>query len=63
MEAEKNLILSAFLRGVPSTEIMVFVSLVWEPGYQAGTAEMLADEWGRLLASPPMQGHTGEIGQ
>ena len=27
MEAEKNLILSAFLRGVPSKEIMVFVSL------------------------------------
>ena len=47
MTVEKNLILSAFLRGVPSKEIMVYVSLVWELGYQTGTAEMLADEWGR----------------
>ena len=56
MEAEKNLILNAFPRGVPPKEILVLINLVWELGYQAGTAEMLADEWGRLLASPLMQG-------
>ncbi len=48
MEAEENLILSAFPHGVSSKEILVLFNLVWELGYQAGTAEMLADEWERL---------------
>ena len=52
MKAEKNMILGAFPRGVPPKEIPVLINLVWKLGYQAGTAEMLADEWKRLLASP-----------
>ena len=58
MEAEKTLILGAFPHGVPPKEIPTLINLVWELGYQAGTAEMLADEWGRLLASPLMQGES-----
>ena len=50
MKAEKNLILGAFPHGVPPKELPVLIGLVWELGYQAGTAEMLADEWERLLA-------------
>ena len=64
MGAEKTLILDAFPRGVPPKEIPTLINLVWELGYQAGTAEMLADEWGRLLASPLMQdAPAGETGQ
>ena len=64
MEAEKNLILGAFPHGLPPKEIPTLINLVWELGYQAGTAEMLADEWKRLLASPLMQGaQTGKTGQ
>lgn len=55
MEAEKNLILNAFRMPLPR-ELSVLIGLVWELGYQAGTAEMLADEWERLLASTLMQG-------
>ena len=46
MEADNNLILGAFPHGVPPKEILVLTNLVWELGYPAGTAEMLADEWG-----------------
>ena len=56
MKAEKSLILGAFPHGVPPKEIPVLINLVWELGYQAGTAEMLADEWKRLLAPPLNQG-------
>ena len=64
MGAEKNLILGAFTHGVPPKEIPTLISLVWELGYQAGTAEMLADEWERLLASPLMQdASSGKTGQ
>ena len=30
--------------GVPPKDVPVLINLVWELGYQAGTAEMLADE-------------------
>ena len=64
MGAEKTLILGAFPRGVPPKEIPTLINLVWELGYQAGTAEMLADEWERLLASPLMQdASSGKTGQ
>ena len=52
MKAEKSMILGAFPHGVPPKEIPVLINLVWKLGYQAGTAEMLADEWKRLVASP-----------
>ena len=51
MKEEKPLILGAFPKGVPQKEFPILIKLVWELGYQAGTAEMLADEWERLLAS------------
>lgn len=60
MEAEKYLILGAFRDGLPPKELPVLIHLVWELGYQAGTAEMLADEWERLLASPLMKDHAGD---
>ena len=64
MNTEKNLILVAFPHGVPPKELPALINLVWELGYQAGTAEMLADEWERLLASTLMQGApAGENGQ
>ena len=63
MEAEKSLVIGAFPHGVQSKEVLVLVNLVWELGYQAGTAEMLADEWERLLASPLMQCHAGDTDQ
>jgi len=64
MEAEKNLILGAFPDGVAPKEIQALINLVWELGYQAGTAEMLADEWERLLASPLMRSApAGESGR
>ena len=64
MEAEKNLILGAFRDGLPPKELPALINLVWELGYQAGTAEMLADEWERLLEFPLMQGSpTGATGQ
>ena len=59
MKAEKNLILGAFPDGVPPKAIPVLINLVWELGYQAGTAEMLADEWERLLVSPAEARRTG----
>lgn len=48
MEAEKNLLFKAFPWGLPPKDISSLVILVWELGYQAGTAAMLADEWERL---------------
>ena len=64
MEAENTLILGAFTHGLPPKELPTLINLVWELGYQAGTAEMLADEWERLLASPLMQGtSSGKTGQ
>ena len=62
MEAEKNLLLDAFPHGVPTKEIPSLVILVWELGYQAGIAAMLADEWERLLERP-LGAPTGETGQ
>ena len=56
MGAEKNLILGAFPNGLPPKELSSLVILVSELGYVAGTAEMLADEWERMLPSPRPQG-------
>ena len=64
MKAEKNLILDVFPHGVHPKEVPVLINLVWELGYQAGTAEMLADEWERLLPSRQRQGTpTEDTGQ
>ena len=63
IEAKKNLILGAFPHGIPPKEIPVLINPVWELGFQAGTAEVLADERERLRASPQMQGHAGETGR
>ncbi|MDE2825844.1 MAG: hypothetical protein OXL40_00870 [Bacteroidota bacterium] len=64
MGAEKNLILGAFPNGLPPKELPSLVILVWELGYLAATAEMLADEWERMPPSPrPQAAPTEETGQ
>ena len=64
MEAEKSLLFDSFPHGVPAKEFPSLVILVWELGYQAGTAAMLADEWERLLKSlPSADAPTRETGQ